>query len=280
MKIPKASQIDALDLNQRINNILVNQFNFAISRISNRNISFFERYRRETKLIVDIFLWLLTFGRNKQTPGDFIHNLKYNKTSSLQKLLHLPISIFLPYFYASSEIKYRLDKYLKLAQLLNFLFFLKYGKFRSLTDRFLRISIKNARLRSPAHLAFDLISQELLFEYASDLLLTFIKLLSSFSLYLSIPKLQNIFPKKNLVLEMNKRKYTLLNNAAKEIDLRRCAFCKKEESNIYTVCELKSCAHLACYSCLVYFQTVYKMRSCPEVACGKTVSSYSFVDSI
>lgn len=214
----KVKQLDGQILNNLISRLLKTSLISFLHVLSNyeerfKHIELF--YDKELTFSINFLLFWVCVRHNKSLPGDFLLGLRYKNNNRVrdfndwkkyradlassiendgltrkQRLYYLLFNVVLPYVIGNSRSNYQitnLTTYLSyifnILRLLNFVLFLYHGKYRTILDRFLRISLVAADFQKTKPLAVSLVVNHILFDRVNSSLISFLRLLTIFAAF-------------------------------------------------------------------------------------------------
>ncbi|XP_048356374.1 peroxisome biogenesis factor 2-like [Sphaerodactylus townsendi] len=272
----RISQLDALELNKALEQLVWSQFTRCFHGFKPGLLACFEP---EVKAFLWGFLWRFTIYSKNATVGQAVLNIQYKNDlsqkqnyqtlSKQQKLWYLICTVggqwleercYDLFSHRPSESFQKTKSFinltaglLKLGELLNFLIFLRKGKFASLTERILGIRSVFCRLRSVRQVGFEYMNRELLWHGFADFLIFLLPLIN-------IHKLKLKLFSWSLAVAGCSSKESSLAAGSKE-----CRFCGEWP----TLPHIVGCSHVFCYYCLKRNYLFDMYFTCPK--CGVEV---------
>jgi len=270
LTITRVGQLDALMLDTEIKNLLDEQLEGIVKQAPGGEDVLINN-RPEIQAVLGFFIWYFSVRINAPTPGMALLNLRFrnelkftgsrksltslfNDTPTrFQRLLYLLGTVFAPWVWARAprlEL-IKVEKVWVACNLINFLLFLKTGKFRSILTRVLGMRLVYDKPEATRSVSFDFINQQLLYDGFSEMLLCMLPL-----------------------IEWNRFKrigYSILrvfSSSTKNVDTRGCAFCGRENA---CVPYRTNCGHVYCYYCIKSQQHPYNCAACNETIVSSNV---------
>ncbi|XP_048363739.1 peroxisome biogenesis factor 2 [Sphaerodactylus townsendi] len=272
----RISQLDALELNKALEQLVWSQFTRCFHGFKPGLLA---RFEPEVKAFLWLFLWRFTIYSKNATVGQAILNIQYKNDlsqkqnyqtlSKQQKLWYLICTVggrwleerCYDLFSNRPLESFQKTKYfinltvglLKLCELLNFLIFLRKGKFANLTERILGIRSVFCQLQSVRQIGFEYMNRELLWHGFAEFLIFLLPLIN-------IHKLK---------LKLSSWSLAVAGCSSKEsslaADSKECCFCGEWPTLPHTV----GCSHVFCYYCLKSNYLFDMYFTCPK--CGVEV---------
>jgi len=295
--IMRASQMDAGRLDVELTSMLQEQFMKAFTWVQPRLLN---ALRPELTLLLDYLIFHFSVWKGKPTPGSALMNLRYRDESgqaqvggrtgvegpglSLRQRIGWGAAfVFGRYAWGRLEsvatachwgdqgqasLAYRswrtmqwMEGAYKIASLLNFVTFLRFGRYRNLAERVLQSRLVYKRASMPRALNFEYLNRQLVWHELSELLLFLLPLVN-------VTRIRS-FVMKNLPQMYQPRPQSggvLVERISEE---HRCNICRKE--NVAIPFEALPCQHKFCYYCLRSHTESEAGYKCP--ACGEVVQS-------
>lgn len=216
-----------------------------------------DKFRPEIELALNTFIWYCSVYQKHSTLGQALLRLRLAQSSDRQPLsthksiAYLLIDVVCPWLMhrmahrsARSGSLERLQRLYKLADLINFLIFLRKGMYLKLWHRMLGIGVCMSQSDMFMHHNFEFMNEQLLFFAASEFM-------SSVAPLFNMPLIRN-----SLRIQWNRlvRPNTATNTCSsadgfrsQSIDSHQpCAICRLVPFNPHHI----GCRHLFCYYCL------------------------------
>lgn len=296
--IMRASQMDAGRLDVELTSMLQEQFMKAFTLVQPRLLNAF---RPELSLLLDYLIFHFSVWKGKPTPGSALMNLRYRDESAgaqvggrtgvegpglslRQRLGWGAAFVFGRYAWGRLEsvatachwgdqgqgsLGYRswrlmqwIESAYKIAAVVNFVTFLRFGKYRNLAERLLQSRLVYKRASMPRALNFEYLNRQLVWHELSELLLFLLPLV-------------NVTRIRAFVLENLPQMYQPRMQSGggvlveRSSDEHRCNICRKEEMAVPFVA--LPCEHKFCYYCLRSHTESEAGYKCPT--CGEVVQS-------
>ena len=305
LDVSRVAQLDSDMLNEEIIKLMREQIEKITTVLGNQASLLLSSYRSEVDLFIRIILWWFTLRLNQPSPGDSLQNLRYRNEhkfnlprlkslltlpndfpTKYQRFFHLILQVFLPWTWyrlreyaieerwsENEDTEHRwsvieaMDRAYRLAFLANFLFFLFDGKYKSLTERILKMRLVPARNESIRAVSFDLINQQLLFEGFTEIILCILPLIDWSAFIRAITRWKLIFHE----LLVRYLPFKLIDESFQNLDSPtrkyKCVSCETDPAIMPF--RALPCSHVYCYFCL----KTNSMKPVPRcVLCDERIS--------
>lgn len=313
LDVARVCQLDAGMLDEEIIKLLRNQTE-NVGLLVTGSAQLAGRFRSELELALRCLVWWFSMRVSNASPGEILQNLRYrderkfsaphtrglvslpkDAPSRSQRFAHLLLWAVMPWAWnrlrdeaverrwgetPESENRWAvieaLDRAVRVAGLANFLLFLVNGRYRSLTDRLLKLRLVHARNESVRAVSFELINQQLLFDGFSKILLCILPLVDWTAFIRSFGKLKNLIvrtamsaiPDRVLDLWSGGTTRIVLTSLADESE-EACVSCGANPPTMPH--RANPCKHVYCYFCLKTLSARGGASAC--VQCDKTFES-------
>ncbi|XP_069477336.1 peroxisome biogenesis factor 2 [Ambystoma mexicanum] len=271
----RISQLDALELNKALEQLVWSQFSQCFHGFKPGLLA---RIEPEVKALLWIFLWRFTIYSKNATVGQSIMDIhykndlsqtqKYQPLSKKQKLWYLICTVggrwleersydlFSNHSFGSALSKTKTvinftAGLLKLSGLLNFLVFLRNGKFATLTERLLGIRSVFCKPQSVRQVGFEYMNRELLWHGFAEFLIFLLPLINFQRLK---ARLFSCF-KPNLSISSTSESVS--------VHSKECSLCGEWPTMPHTI----GCAHVFCYYCVKSNYLFDMYFTCPKCGC-------------
>lgn len=272
----RVSQLDAVELDAELTDSLQNQFSSAFKFVP------LSKLNPELKLFLRWYLWKASIQAVGRTFGQQMLDLKYSLASNkfvpltsghrvalfflmvlvpwLQDRTDLLLSV-LPHIKASVAQKavFKVTSVAKIVTLLNFLDFLLKGRFSTLQERVLGITVVPNRRQTLRQMSYNFMNREILWHGFAEFALNVLPHFNSFAV-------------KNWVRrawrKMAPPRTETESRVLKTKDFLLCQFCASTPTLPYVT----NCGHIYCYYCIA--ANCISDASYPCCACGGKVESY------
>ncbi|XP_038622541.1 peroxisome biogenesis factor 2 [Tachyglossus aculeatus] len=263
----RVSQLDALELDRALEQLICSQLTQCFHGFQPGLLA---RFEPEVKALVGLLLWRFSVYSRDATVGQGILGIRYDRGGPLsrrQKLGFAASAVGGPWLEARAFDLCRARRplppaglgrwaglaagLLKLAGLLNFLLFLRGGRFATLTERLLGLRSVFARPQGARQPAFDYMNRELLWHGFAEFLIFLLPLVNVQKLKARLRSWR--FPA---------ARETPGPEAPAPRTTRACALCGQWPTLPHTV----GCPHVFCYYCIKTSCLMDARFSCP--ACG------------
>ncbi|RXG72831.1 Peroxisome biogenesis factor 2 [Armadillidium vulgare] len=272
--VPRVTQIDSKYLDDEIFLILKSTFSSAFQYVGQKYVV---TIQPEFETLMKLFLYHYTLGKNGQTIGQQLLQIKYNtdNSSSSKVLKHFYLSlvfaswfkqriVFITSFFKNekykSSIRNLVDNFETIYQcidVINLFSFLIHGRFPIILERFLNLKVIPVDQDLVRKISYAYFTRELLWNGFTDLLATTLPLIPAQKFHtLLVTLLPNISKKEGSTEEVNE--------VGKSETL--CAVCNE----LAILPQKCGCKHVMCYYCIYSAINLTPFR-CP--VCGLKVES-------
>ena len=242
-RISLSHQLDSESLNKSLDGEIGNQINELIRLLDCKQL---ERFGPELKLLASLFVWHKTVNRTQCTVGHAVFGLKFSDLPAHKRYVQLFCSVIYPFLEQKFESTDRsgyftqLQKTFRLFNFINFLLFLRTGRYLNFWYRLFRIEPQFADSAPALNQAtYEFMNRELVWSTAIDFLTFIIPIVD---LNRSWTKFKSLF--------VNEQSFRL-NALDRPIrrDQRhyaRCALCDECPIDPHEI----GCEHVYCYYCV------------------------------
>ncbi|KAL4119517.1 hypothetical protein QTP88_012323 [Uroleucon formosanum] len=255
--VPRVTLLDAHVLDDHISKIFIGQtlkvFKYLPSWILNN-------YELEINAILQFLMTYYSVTKSKATFGQQMLGIRFKPDQLTDTKLVLFQLFTVGAEYIQSKVESSSNNFvnnisnlqlivdvLKVSSFLNFLLFLKQGKYPTLTQRFLSLSQESTRKRN---IGFTYMTRELLWHGFSELLLFTLPLINYQSLKHKISRVMHFAPCK----EDFKERQPLM------FPVSVCSICQERPVLPHHL----KCSHVFCYYCISSKRMVDEKFECPE----------------
>ncbi|XP_071946083.1 peroxisome biogenesis factor 2-like [Antedon mediterranea] len=262
----RVSQLDSSELDNEILQIIKAQLSNVFKFLKS---DFLPRFEPELNTIIRLLIWKYSVLSNDATLGQQMLNLKYRNAANFsplqtrQRWLFGVVLVGLKWVQERSTELSALtretafswvirflnmaEKLLKVASLVNFLIFLRNGKYQFLFERLLGIRATFTKPQSVRQVSFEFMTRELLWHGFSEFLFFLLPLIN-------YRRIQNFFQRKL-------RTPSSSNPSSRSLNMcKECAICGEWPTMPREV----GCAHVFCYYCIKSNMMADSTYSCPS----------------
>lgn len=269
-RVLRVNQLDAAQLDEEITHILRTQLHKAFQYFEAGVLT---NYEAELNALLRFLVWRFSVYKSDGTVGQIMLNMKYSAAgcglSQLQKLVIGFFVVGFPYLKErTAEIRHITNKVsvfnliwrcvhlgerlFQFISVINFLFFLRKGKYPSLLERFLGIHPVFAQRQSIRQVSFEFTTRELLWHGFAEFVFFLLPLI-------------NIHKLKNMLIRRFSSPASLDKQPSVKVACHECGICTQPP----TAPHQAQCGHVFCYYCIKANSLADPSFPCP--LCGQAV---------
>lgn len=289
---PRVLRVTQLDAHNIDNSIFTNLQTDIKSTFGNDSLSFLSHVEPEINALLRYILWRLSIRDEGVTVGQKMFNTQYlsdnKRMGTKQRLVYGIIVVLLPWIkerynnitncvdfflklgklsptrqqnqqqkLAFGNYYKHVENTIKLLTLLNFLAFLRNGRFVSVLQRLLGLDHVFTRKPSPRYIDYGYMRKEMIWESTAQTIIAVLPLVN-------IKKLSNFVLRTSIHLN--------LISSADEVDMITCPICQEKVTNPHSAVKQIDnlpCHHMFCYFCIQSNLIADANFACP--VCGKAI---------